>query len=88
MADETENLVLEHLQAMRADNTAMRAGQDTLRREMQDGFARVSQRIDCLATELRGLSYIVSTAVGAVLADMEDLKARVSTLEERTEQPT
>jgi hypothetical protein len=31
MADETDNLVLEHLRAMRADNAAMR-------REMQDGF--------------------------------------------------
>jgi hypothetical protein len=74
MAEETESLVLEHLRAMRADSAAMRAGQDALRREMQDGFARVSQRIDRLETELRGLSYIVSTAVGA--------------LEERTEQPT
>lgn len=81
MADEPDNLVLEQLRAMRADNAAMR-------REMQDGFARVSQRIDRLETEVRGLSYIVSTAVGAVLADTEDLKARVHILEERTEQPT
>jgi hypothetical protein len=48
----------------------------------------VSQRIDRLETEMRGLSYIVSTAVGAVLADTEDLKARVGVLEERAEQPS
>ena len=81
MDDETENLVLEHLRAMRSDNA-------TMRREMQDGFARMSQRIDRLETEVHGLSYIVSTAVGAVLADTEDLKTRVGVLEERTEQPT
>ena len=73
---------------MRGENAAMRASQDDLRREMQDGFARVSQRIDRLETELRGFSYIVSTAVGAVLADTEDLKARVGLLEERVEQPS
>jgi hypothetical protein len=55
---------------------------------MQEGFARVSQPIDRLETELRGLSYIVSTAVGAVLSDTVDLKARVGALEERTEHPT
>jgi hypothetical protein len=88
MAEETDNLALEHLRAMRGENAAMRASQDDLRREMQDGFARVSQRIDRLETELRGLSYIVSTAVGAVLADTEDLKARVGLLEERVEQPS
>ncbi len=81
MADEPESLVLEHL-------LGLRASQHDLRREMQDGFPRVSQRIDRLRTEVRGLSYIVSTAVGAVLSDTEDLKARVAVLEERTEQPS
>ena len=88
MAEEPDNLVLEHLRAMRAANAAIRSAQDDLRREMQDGFARVSHRIDRLETELRGLSYIVSTAVGAVPADTEDLKARVGVLEERTEPPS
>jgi len=76
MAEETENLVLEHLRAMRAT-------QDDVRSEMRDGFARVSRRIDRLGTAMRGLSYIVGTAAGAVLADMEDLKTRVGALEER-----
>ena len=88
MAEEADNLVLEHLRAMRPDNAAIRAENATMRREMQDGFARLGQRIDRVETELRGLSYIVSTAVGAMLADTEDLKARVGVLEERAEQPT
>ena len=88
MAEQTDNLVPEHLRAMRADNAAIRADNATMRREMQDGFARLGQRSDRVETELRGLSYIVSTAVGAVLADTADLKARVGVLEERAEQPT
>ena len=88
MADGTDNLVLEHVRAMRAESAATRADNAAMRREMHDGFARVSQRIDRLGTEVRGLSYMVSTAIGAVLADTEDLKARVRVLEEPADQPS
>ena len=74
MTDETGNLILEHLRSIRGDIADLRG--DVNRR-----FGEVAGRIDTLETEVRGLNYIVTVAIGSLLHDMTDLKSRVGSLE-------
>ena len=59
MTDETANL-LEQLRIIRGEMTGMLG-------DMQRDFTRVHQRIDNLETEVRGLNYIVTVAIGSLL---------------------
>ena len=74
MTDETGNLILEHLRSIRGDIA-------DLKTDMNRRFGEVSGRIDNLETELRGLNYIVTVAIGSLLSDMTDLKSRVGSIE-------
>lgn len=76
MADEPINLVLEHLRQMRAQIAA-------LEDKMDRGFTSLSQRLDTLQTEVRGVNYVATVSIGAVLSELSDLKARVARLESR-----
>lgn len=77
MTNETENLVLEHLRAIRAEQAAMRS-------EVDRRFAALDDRMDRLENEMRGVSYIVTVAIGTLVSDISDIKKRVSALEKRT----
>lgn len=75
MTEEATNLMLEQFRILRAEI-------DGIRSEMRHGFSDLSQRIDHLETEVRGVSYVATVSIGSVLADLADLKARVKRLED------
>jgi polyhydroxyalkanoate synthesis regulator phasin len=70
MTDEVSNLILEQLRLMRADMAAIR-----------DELKALTERIDTLETEVRGLNYIVTVTIGSLMSEVKDLKSRVSALE-------
>ena len=70
MPDETANLILEQLRIIRADIKDVRA-------DIND----VRDRVENLDTQVQGLSYVVTTAIGALVVDMKDVKRRLSALE-------
>ena len=41
----------------------------------------VRDRVENLDTQVQGLSYVVTTAIGALVVDMKDVKRRLSALE-------
>jgi hypothetical protein len=75
MTDETTNLMLEQFRILRAEIEGVRS-------EIRQGFATLSQRLDHLETEVRGVNYVATVSIGSVLAQLEDLKARVKRLED------
>lgn len=81
MTKETDNLVLEHLRALRADMTAMSRKIDELRGDMNSRFATLSQRLDHMDGRLQASQYVLTATLGSILSDHEDLKARVGALE-------
>ena len=44
----------------------------------------VRDRVDHLDIQVQGLSYLVTTAIGALVVDMKEVKRRLSVLEGRT----
>jgi len=70
MADDTANLILEQLRGVRAEQA-----------DMSRRLTTIGQRLDHLDTQMQGLTYVVTTAVGALIADQKDIKDRLATLE-------
>ena len=74
MTENTDNLVLEHLRALRNDVTA-------LTRRVEDGFAQVNIRLSAVEQQLAGLT----TAVYGGHSRMDDMERRIERLERRLE---
>jgi cell division septum initiation protein DivIVA len=72
MADDTANLILEQLGIIRSDIKDVKS-------EIKD----VRDRVDSLDTQVQGLAYIVTTAIGALIVDMKEVKRRLSIIEGR-----
>jgi len=71
MTDDTASLILEQLRIIRSDFKDVRC-------EVQD----VRDRVDSLDTQVQGLSYLVTTAIGALVVDKE-VKRRLAIIEGR-----
>jgi hypothetical protein len=74
MSENVENLILEQLRQLRGEIGG-------LSKEMGDRFATLSQRIDGLENEVRGMSYVVTATLGSMLAELKEIKERVGHLE-------
>jgi hypothetical protein len=81
MTDETENLVLKHLKAMRKELADFRSEMGEFRSEVGQRFAIVSQRLDHMEKRTEASQYILTATLGSMLADSEDVKARLAALE-------
>jgi cell division septum initiation protein DivIVA len=71
MTDAPTNLVLEQLRLIRADISAVKTD-----------IADLSARVENIDTQLQGLTYVVTTAIGSLAMEMKGLKNRVEALEE------
>jgi prefoldin subunit 5 len=71
MTDAPTNLVLEQLRLIRADISAVKTD-----------IAELSARVENIDTQLQGLTYVVTTAIGSLAMEMKGLKNRVEALEE------
>jgi hypothetical protein len=71
MADAPSNIVLEQLRLIRADISGVKAD-----------IADLSSRVENIDTQLQGLTYVVTTAIGSLAMDMKGLRNRVQALEE------
>lgn len=81
MTKDTDNLVLEHLKAIRREMSDFRSEVDRRFNEVDRRFAIVSQRLDHMEKRLEASQYILTATLGSMLSDNEDLKARVAALE-------
>lgn len=81
MTDETTVLMLEQFRILRAEIVGARSELATHCEETRQGFMNLSQRLDHLETEVRGVNYVATVSIGSVLADLNDRKARVKRLE-------
>lgn len=82
MTDEIPELIFEQFRILRADIAGARSELASHREETRHGFAVLGQRLDAIETEVRGVNYVATVSVGSLLADLNDLKARVKRLEE------
>ncbi len=80
---DAENLVLEHLKAIRKQIVDLEAKVDRRFDEVDKRFAIVSQRLDHMERRLEASQYILTATLGSMLADNEDIKARMAALENR-----
>jgi hypothetical protein len=71
MTDAPTSIVLEQLRLIRADISGVKAD-----------IADLSGRVENIDTQLQGLTYVVTTAIGSLAMDMKGLKNRVDALEE------
>jgi uncharacterized protein YlaN (UPF0358 family) len=74
MSKEPQNLVLEQLRLIRGDIAEVKS-------DLNDKIEKLSERVENMDTQLQGLSYVVTTAVGAIVLDLKDIKQRVEVLE-------
>ena len=74
MTDETENLVLELLRAMRGD-------MDGLRREVAELRTEMRERLDAVETRLEGLRYVFVASTGSLVTDLKDRGTPIAALE-------
>ncbi len=74
MTDETENLVLELLRAMRGDMDGLRREVAVLRTEMRE-------RLDAVETQLEGLRYVFVASTGSLVTDLKDHGIPLAALE-------
>lgn len=74
MGDDAANLILEQLRIVRTD-------QAQFREDISQRLATIGQRLDHLDTQMQGLTYVVTTAIGSLVADQRDIKDRLATLE-------
>jgi hypothetical protein len=70
MSKEPQNLVLEQLRLIRSDIA-----------EVKDDLAGLTERVENIDTQLQGLTYVMTTAVGSLVMEMKDIKQRVEVLE-------
>jgi len=82
MTDETTNLMLEQFRILHTEFDAVRSELASFREEARDGFASAAERLDHLETEVRSVNYVATVSIGSVLAQIDDLKARVKRLED------
>ena len=52
-------------------------------RMLRSDIKDVKDRVESVDTQLQGLSYLVTTAVGALVVDLKEVKRRLSTIEGR-----
>jgi hypothetical protein len=81
MSNETDNLVLEHLRAIRKEVTDLRANMDRRFDEVDRRFVIVSQRLDHMEKRMEASHYVLTATLGSLLSDNEDVKARLAALE-------
>ena len=81
MSKETDNLVLEQLRLMRKELAGFRSEMGEFRTEVAQRFAIVSQRLDHMEKRTEASQYILTSTLGSLLADNEDVKARLAALE-------
>ena len=81
MSKETDNLVLEHLKAIRKQMADFESKVDRRFDEIDRRFAIVSQRLDHMEKRTEASQYILTSTLGSLLADNEDVKARLAALE-------
>lgn len=74
MPDEPTNIVLEQLRLLRGEMSSMKA-------ELKSDIADLRGEVRNIDVQLQGLTYIVTTAIGALAVDMKGLKNRVEALE-------
>jgi hypothetical protein len=74
MSNEPQNLVLEQLRLIRSDIADVKNG-------LGAKIADLTERVDNIDTQLQGLTYVMTTAVGSLAMDMKDIKQRVEVLE-------
>ena len=74
MSVEPSNLVLEQLRLIRADIADVKVGLGTK-------ISDLSERVENIDTQLQGLTYVMTTAIGSIVLDVKDIKQRVETLE-------
>jgi hypothetical protein len=74
MSKEPQNLVLEQLRLIRNDIADVKNG-------LGAKIADLTERVDNIDTQLQGLTYVMTTAVGSLAMDMKDIKQRVELLE-------
>ncbi len=72
---DAENLVLEHLKAIRKQIVDLEAKVDRRFDEVDKRFAIVSQRLDHMERPLEASQYILTATLGSMLSDNEDIKA-------------
>jgi hypothetical protein len=75
MTDAPTNLVLEQLRLIRSEMSSMKS-------ELKADIADLSGRVENIDTQLQGLTYVVTTAIGSLAMDMKGLKNRMDALEE------
>lgn len=75
MSNDATDLILEQFRILRAEIEGIRT-------ELRQGLTSLGQRLDHLETEVRGVNYVATVSIGSVLADLNDLKARVKRLED------
>jgi hypothetical protein len=66
-----DNLVLEQFRLMRAE---MAGNQKTIEERIQT----LSQRINAMETEVRGMNYIMTMVIGSTVHDIRDLQSRAT----------
>jgi hypothetical protein len=76
---EPDNIVLEHLRAMRAEMTAMRADITDIKRRLESK-AEAAQVAD-LDSKLTGLTHVVVSSLGSVVQSLDTLNKRVAKIE-------
>jgi hypothetical protein len=75
MTDAPTNLVLEQLRLIRSEMSSMKS-------ELKADIADLSGRVENIDTQLQGLTYVVTTAIGSLAMDMKGLKNRMDAFEE------
>lgn len=70
MADEADNIILEHLRLIRSDIG-----------RLDERVTGLGTRLDGIEHEVRGLTYAFTMSLGSMLADLRDLKDRVAGIE-------
>jgi hypothetical protein len=74
VTSETSNLILEQLRVIRADVADVKSS-------LSQRIDAVTERVDSMDTQLHGLTYIVTTAVGSLAIEIKGLMNRVEALE-------
>ncbi|MGL4634546.1 MAG: hypothetical protein ACRCWF_01055 [Beijerinckiaceae bacterium] len=74
MSKAPQNLVLEQLRLIRSDIAEVRS-------ELSGRIDSLSERVENIDTQLQGLTYVMTTAVGSLVMENKDIKQRIEVLE-------
>ena len=78
---EPDNLVLEHLRALRAQIEQMNTGLSAKIDALSDRVDQLAERVDLVETRLTGLTLAVTAGFGALVHQDDELRERVERLE-------